>query len=195
MKCDEVQPLRDACLDSELDARTALEIEQHLKSCPNCARHFAEADKLDTRIKAGLKQGRRTAALWEQIERSVIAAVPSTASSRPSPGLSEHAGWHAILATVGEQLRAGWSRAPRIWAGLAAVWMMIFALHFSGRETNAPLVAKQQMPSASEMRVALKQKQWWMAELAVTSETGSTDKAKAVPPRPRSEQRTETMKT
>jgi len=186
MKCDEVQPLRDACLDSELDARTALEIEQHLKSCPNCARHFAEADKLDTRIKAGLKQGRRTAALWQQIERSVIASAPSTAGS---------AGWQAILATVGEQLRAGLSRAPRIWAWLAAVWMMIFALHFSGRETDAPLVAKQQMPSASEMRVALKQKQSWMAELAVTSETGSTDKAKAAPPRPRSEQRTETVKT
>ena len=178
--------MRDACLDSELDARTALEIEEHLKSCPDCARLFGEANKLDTRIKARLNQGGRTPALWEQIERSVIAAAPST---------SDSAGWHAVLAALGEQLRAGWSRAPRIWAGLAAVWVMIFALHFSDREMNARIMAKEQMPTASEMRIALKQKQSWIAELAVTSETGSTEKAKAVPPRPRSEQRPSRLKT
>ena len=53
MRCDEVQSLQGPYLDSELDARTSLEIEQHLKACPECARLFAEEEKLEARIKAG----------------------------------------------------------------------------------------------------------------------------------------------
>ena len=72
MKCDEVQALHGPYLDSELDARTSLEIEQHLRACPECARLFAEEEKLEARIRAGLKQGPRTPALWAQIERGVV---------------------------------------------------------------------------------------------------------------------------
>jgi len=43
MKCDEVQTLHGPYLDSELDAKNSLEIQQHLKTCPGCARLFAEA--------------------------------------------------------------------------------------------------------------------------------------------------------
>ena len=57
MKCDEVQTLHGPYLDSELDARTSLEIELHLKACPHCARLFAEEERLEARIKAGLNQG------------------------------------------------------------------------------------------------------------------------------------------
>ena len=46
MKCDEAQTLHGPYLDSELDAKTSLEIQQHLKMCPACARLFAEADSL-----------------------------------------------------------------------------------------------------------------------------------------------------
>ena len=42
MRCEEVQSLHGPYLDSELEARSTLEIEQHLKSCPDCARLFAE---------------------------------------------------------------------------------------------------------------------------------------------------------
>ena len=88
MKCDELQPLQGPYLDSELDARTSLEIEQHLKACPNCARLFAEEQKLAARLKAGLNRGQRTAALWDEIERSVAAA----AQPRQSPSEARSTG-------------------------------------------------------------------------------------------------------
>jgi anti-sigma factor RsiW len=188
MKCDEVQTLHGPYLDSELDAKTSLEVEQHLKSCPKCARFFAEEEKLEARIMAGLNQGPRTAALWEQIERKVAAAAQSASLPR--------AGWRRSAERrygLGARLRAGWQRSRWAWAGLAAVWVGIVALNFTAREPDAQLVAGQQFLSASEMRLALKQKQLLMAELAVTSEPAPAAKPKAAPPSPRSERRNETL--
>ena len=196
MKCDEVQTLHGPYLDSELDAKTSLEIEQHLKSCPECARLFAEEEKLEARIRAGLNQGPRTAALWEQIEREVAAAASASRVGlgrlRSAERRYEGEG-RTVLETLGARLRAGWQRSRWAWAGLAAVWVGILGLNLAAREPDAPLVAGQELPSASEMRFALREKQQLMAELAVTSEPASAAKPKAVPPSPRSERRTETL--
>jgi anti-sigma factor RsiW len=184
MKCDQVQTLHGPYLDSELDAKTSLEIEQHLAACPACARVFAEAQKLD--------RGPRTAALWEQIEREVVSAS-SGSRLRPPAHVSQPFGWEGVLGTLGAQLRAGWRVSRWAWTGLAAVWAVILALNFTAREGNAPLVAGQAVPSASEMRFAFKQKQLLMAELVVTSEPAPADKPKAAPPSPRSDRRIETL--
>ncbi len=194
MKCNELQTLLGPYLDSELDARTSLEIEQHLKACANCARLFAEEQRLEARMKAGLGRGHRTAALWEQIERSV-AAAPVAAQSQTSPRSSQPAVWHVILSSLGEQFRAGWRRAPRAWAGLATVWGVILALNFTAREPAAPLAAGKQMPPASEVRFAVRQKQLLMTDLAALSEPAPAAKTKAVPPTPRSDRRDETLNT
>jgi anti-sigma factor RsiW len=187
MKCDEVQHLQGSYLDSELDTKTTFEIEQHLKTCPNCARFFAEEEKLDSRLMAGLNQGPRTAALWERIERSL--AAEATSPTRPQPSLhdTQPAGWRAVFSAMGEQLQAGWRHSGRTWAGLAAAWIVILALHFTAREPQTPLAAGQQVPSASEMRFALQQKQLLMGDLAVTSEPAPAGKPKAAPPSPRSD--------
>ena len=192
MKCDQVQTLHGPYLDSELDAKTSLDIEQHLKACPACARLFAEAQKLEARMAASLNRGLRTAALWEQIERKV-AVASSTSRLRPPAHVSQPFGWEGVLGTLGAQLRAGWRVSRWAWTGLAAVWAVILALNFTAREGNAPLVAGQAVPSASEMRFAFKQKQLLMAELVVTSEPAPADKPKAAPPSPRSDRRIETL--
>ena len=192
MKCGEVQSMRCPYLDSELDARTSLEIAQHLKTCPGCARLFVEEEKLEARLTAGLNQRPRTAALWEQIEEKV--AATSSAPRRRLPVLvSQPVGWRAALGILGERLRAGWQRSRWAWSGLAAVWVVILALNFAGREPDAPLVAGQDVPSPSEMRFALKQNQLLMAELARTSEPAPADKTKPTPPSPRSDRRMETL--
>ena len=191
MKCDEVQTMHDPYLDSELDARTSLEIELHLKACPNCARLFAEEERLEARIKAGLNQGQRTAALWEQIERSVAAAAPSAARPRVSPSSLRPATWQVLWSA----LQAGWQRSPQAWAGLSAAWVVILALNFAAREPDAPFAARQDLPSASEMRFALKQKQLLMADLAALAEPAPADKVKVAPPSPRSDRRNETLNT
>ena len=187
MKCDEIQTLRGPYLDSELDARTSLDIAEHLKTCPACARLFAEEEKLDARLMAGLNRGARTAVLWEQLEREV-AAVSSASRLRLGQRRSAERRYGLVA-----QLRAGWERSRWAWTGLAAVWVVILALDFTAREPDAPLVARQDVPSPSEMRLALKQKQLLMAELAVTSEPTPADKPKPAPPSPRSDRPSETL--
>jgi hypothetical protein len=195
MKCDEFQTLYGPYLDSELDARTSLEIEQHLKACAECARLFAEEEKLEARIKAGLKQGARTPALWAQIERGLVGD-----STQRRKGMQRNAEemnplrltaslWVSALT----QLRAGWQSSRWAWAGLAAVWAVILVLNSAAREPNPPLVAGQDLPSASEMLVALKQKDLLMAELAFSSEPAA--KPKPAPPSPRSDRRRATFNT
>jgi anti-sigma factor RsiW len=192
MKCQEVQTLHGPYLDSELDAKTSLEIEQHLAACPACARLFAEEEKLEARMTSGLNRGPRTAALWEQIEREVVSAS-SGSRLRPPARLSQPVGRQGVLETLGARLRAGWQASRWAWTGLTAVWAVILALNFTGREGNAPLVAGQEVPSASEMRFAWQQKQLLMAELALTSEPAPANKPKAAPPSPRSDRRREIL--
>jgi anti-sigma factor RsiW len=195
MKCDEVQPLCGTYLDSELDTRTSLEIQQHLKACPACARLFAEEEKLEGRLKAGLNRGARTAALWERIERSVAAAASAPARPGPSPRLPQRAGWSVLLQVLGEQLLVGWGRARWAWAGLGMAWVVILALNFAAREPEAALAAGKQLPPAAEVRFAVKQKQLMMADLVPLAEPAPADKVKTVPPSPRSDRRTETLNT
>jgi anti-sigma factor RsiW len=176
-----------------LDAKTSLEIEEHLKACAGCARLFAEEEKLEARIKAGLKQGQRTPALWAQIERGVAAAASSATRPRSLERISRPVGWAAVLGILAAQLRTGWQTARWAWAGLAAVWAVILVLNSAAREPNPPLVAGQDLPSASEMRLALKQKDLLIAELALSSEPAA--KPKPAPPSPRSDRRRATFNT
>jgi hypothetical protein len=193
MKCDEIRPLQSAYLDSELDARTTLEIQQHMKSCMGCARVFAEEQRLEARMKAGLNRGERTGPLWDQIERSVAAAALVRGCTRPPTGVSQPAGWRHLLSRIGEQLQSGWRRSRWAWSGLAAVWVVILLLDFTAREPDTTLVAGQRVPTPSEMRLAWKQKEQLMAELAVTIEPAPADKPKPAPPKPRSDRRNGTL--
>jgi anti-sigma factor RsiW len=193
MKCDEFQTLHGPYLDSELDAKTSLEIEEYLKAFAGCARLFAEEEKLEARIKARLKQGQRTPALWAQIERGVAAAASSATRPRSLERISRPVGWAAVLGILAAQLRTGWQTARWAWAGLAAVWAVILVLNSAAREPNPPPVAGQDLPSASEMRLALKQKDLLIAELALSSEPAA--KPKPAPPSPRSDRRRATFNT
>ena len=193
MKCEEVQTLHGPYLDSELDAKNSLEVEQHLKMCPDCARRFAEAEKLDARLMADLNRGPRTAPLWEQIERSVVAAGAVATRSRLSAVVPEAVGWAAVLGALGERLRAGWQASRWAWTGLGAVWVVILGLNSAAPEPVPPLAAGQEAPPASEVRFALKQKYLLMAGLALTSEAAVTEKPKTALPSPRSDRRKTTL--
>jgi anti-sigma factor RsiW len=208
MKCDKVQALHGAYLDSELDAKATFEIERHLATCPACARVFTEEERLEARIMAGLNRGTRTATLWEQIERSVVSAAPlspdlfagceDSTQRRKEPqrvaegSLSLRSAAYLCVSAL-TRLQAGWQASRWAWAGLAAMWVGILALNLAAREPGAPLVAGQELPSASEMGFALKQKQLLMAGLTVTSEPAPADRPKAALPSPRSDRHSETL--
>ena len=192
MKCNEAQTMQGPYLDSELDAKTTLEIEQHVAGCPACARLFAQEQTLEARIMAGLNRGSRTAGLWAQIEREVTAA---SSASRPRPPalVPQPVGWPAVLGALAAQLRAGWQSSRCAWTGLAAAWAVILVLHLAAREPDAALLAGQEVPSASELRLVWEQKHLLMAELALTSEPSPADKPKPARPTPHSERRNETL--
>ena len=71
MRCHEARNLIAPYLDSELDAKTTLEIEQHLEACSDCARVFEAEASVDERIFKTFRQGQRTTPLWEKIESQI----------------------------------------------------------------------------------------------------------------------------
>ena len=199
MKCDEVQLLQGPFLDSELDARTTLDIGEHLKTCAECTRLFAEEQQREAQMKAGLNRGQRTAALWEQIERSVVAAsvAGEGASHRTRGGCAprQPQGCGSVWSALGEQLLGGWQRSRWAWGGLAGAWMVILVLNLAARETEEARGAEKQLPGASEVSFAVKQKRLLMADLAALAEPASAEKARVAPPSPRSDRRKETLNT
>jgi len=77
VKCAEVRKLAGLYLDSELDAKSSLEVEQHLESCAECAGLFKAEEKFDERLCKALNNGERTASLWKGIESRIKPASPS----------------------------------------------------------------------------------------------------------------------
>ena len=75
---------------------------------------------------------------------------------------------------------------PKAWAGLAAVWMLVFAVNFSMRDGSPRLAAKSAPPSP-EVMVELKKQQRMFAELVGANEPLDADRRKIFSPKPRSE--------
>lgn len=193
MRCDEVQPLQGPYLDSELDARTSLEIQQHLKSCPECTRVFSEEQNFQNWLTSGLREGQKSASLWGQIEGSVVeAARASSSQTSPRPARGS---WAALVAGLAPRLRAAWSGSPRAWTGIAVAWMLILVLNLASRDNDNLPVVRQSAPSPSQMRLALKQKQSLLAELASASEPSAAGKAKPIGPSPRSQKQEINLRT
>ena len=107
-------------------------------------------------------------------------------------------GWNAAVAGIGDAGTASlpmlnWRMAlanffwphPKAWAGLAAVWILIFAVDLSVRD-KSPVVAEKAAPPSQELVAELKDQRRWQAELI-----GSSQASEAVMPRylpqPRSE--------
>lgn len=191
MNCDEIRQLHDAYLDSELDAKTTLEMQEHLATCADCARLLAGEAKLDARLTTGLRQGQRTPALWEQVERRVVSTAKSGLHLGPSPIAPPPSGW---LATLNSQLATLLWPHPKAWAGLAAVWLVILAVNFTTRETAPTLEARRVAPLSPDTLRLLKQQQQLLAELSGQPELRDADRPKAAPPRPRTERRGELLK-
>ena len=76
----------------------------------------------------------------------------------------------------------------RIWAGLAAVWVLIFVFNFSQRDP-AELVARKSPPPSPEMILTFRQQERLLAELIGPNEPQAVAPPKPFLPQPRSEGR------
>jgi hypothetical protein len=78
---------------------------------------------------------------------------------------------------------------PKAWAGLAAVWVLIFALRLASQD-KLPQMAQTTSPASQQIAVNLKEQQQILAELMGTSgATPEIDQPKRFVPQPHSELR------
>ena len=104
----------------------------------------------------------------QRLQRQVLRQIPSewrgeildAAISRHSSRVTRH----SFLSTLNHQLSTILWPHPKAWAGLAAVWILIFCMDFSMRDTT-PLVAEKAAPPSPEVIVELRQQQRMLAEL------------------------------
>lgn len=75
---------------------------------------------------------------------------------------------------------------PVAWAGLAAIWILIFAVNISIRD-KTPMVVEKATPPSPEMLAELRQQQRMLVELIGVSDAGDADRPKVIGPAPRSE--------
>jgi hypothetical protein len=99
---------------------------------------------------------------------------------------SSHVTRHSFLSTLNHQLSTLLWPHPKAWAGLAAVWILIFAVDFSVRD-KAPVVAEKSAPPSPEVIVQLRQQQRMLAELIGPRDASDADRSKSMVPQPRSE--------
>ena len=111
-----------------------------------------------------LREGRRAAVL--EIGDADTASLPEL-------------NWRAKLTNI------FWPN-PQAWAGLAAVWILIFAVNFSVRD-RAPVVVEKSAPPPPEVLVELRQQRRMLAELIGPRDARDADRSKSFVPQPRSE--------
>ncbi len=95
----------------------------------------------------------------------------------------------SFLSTLNHQLSTVLWPHPAAWAGLAAAWVLIFAVDFSIRD-RSPVVAEKSAPPSPEVLVELRQQQRLLAELIGPRDARDADRSKSSVPQPRSERAT-----
>jgi anti-sigma factor RsiW len=183
MNCDEIQQLLGTYLDSELDARTTLDFQQHVAGCPNCAVRVAAETSLNARMVAKLKQEQRTPALWAKLEQQVIRAAPASRSQPAAEADQPKSWWRELL----------WP-CPQAWAGLAAVWVAILVTH-AVSNPEPQVAVHNAVPLAPDVKLALKQQGQLLAELIDAPETAPAAKPRSPVVSPRSERGSKLLNT
>jgi hypothetical protein len=92
----------------------------------------------------------------------------------------------SFLSTFNQQLSTLFWPHPKAWAGLAAIWIFIFVVNFSMRDTS-PRIAEKSAPPSPDVIVELKKEQLLYAELMGPREAPDADRQKIFSPKPRSE--------
>ena len=98
----------------------------------------------------------------------------------------------SIFSTLTHQLSTLFWPHSKAWAGLAAVWVVIFTLQLTSRDPTE-VVARITPPPSPEMLMVLRQQKLLLAELVERAEPRAAERPKALPLRPRSDRYHETF--
>ena len=68
MNCKEVKKYINLFIDSELDSKTNFEISEHLSSCEDCSKRFAQEERIEKSFVSVLKEEKDPKAeeIWER---------------------------------------------------------------------------------------------------------------------------------
>jgi anti-sigma factor RsiW len=156
--CDDNARLLHGYLDGELDLVRSLEIEEHLKTCPDCAQELWNQQTLRKAFRSSSLYDRAPAGLADRIRASI---APETAVAADADGGADTAG-HAPEPASAENARAT-KKAPVVamasksltskqaawgWLAVAAAILMVFAMSWRigpglGRGANSDLLAQE----------------------------------------------------
>jgi anti-sigma factor (TIGR02949 family) len=98
--CDDNARLLHAYLDGELDLVRSLEIEEHLKTCPECAQELRSHQTLRKAFRASNLYERAPAALHSRIHASLAREAGAAAKPIPVARRREFWNWAAIAAAI-----------------------------------------------------------------------------------------------
>lgn len=71
MRCKEYIKYLSPYMDSELDAKTCIEITNHLDICQDCQRRFAQEQEVERLLVKKLKEERMPEHIWKSVQTSV----------------------------------------------------------------------------------------------------------------------------
>jgi hypothetical protein len=112
----------------------------------------------------------------------ILRAAGETQSvRRPSMAIQ-----YSFLSNLNRRLASVLWPHPVAWAALAAIWVFVFTVNYSIRDTQ-PVVAERIAPVSPEVMAELRQQQRLFAELAGASDSGDADRQRTYVPRPHSE--------
>lgn len=160
-------------------------VEKHLASCADCRTYFEQVKV----VAAPLEKLAETYPQFQPSEsararwsKAIMAASQPGAVRRPTPAIVFREWWRDVI----------WPHR-RIWAGLAAAWLIILAGNLS-LPGHAPSLAGKSAPM-SETILSWRQQERLLAELIGPAESRATVPPKSFSPQPSSRRRIEILMT
>jgi hypothetical protein len=132
------------------------DVRYHLAGCADCRRYFEEIRAVSVQLaecEKNLEEIEPSAAAQNRWRRMVEAAGRPQPQSEMNPGTGFRGWWLEVV----------WP-SRRIWAGLAAVWVLVLAGNLSLHDCSRAVVAHS-TSSQMEMVTAFKDKERVLAEL------------------------------
>ena len=134
MVCDDNARLLHGYLDGELDLVRSLEIEEHLKTCPDCAQELWNQQTLRKAFRSSSLYDRAPAGLADRIRASIASETGADAdaaghapSTGPAPAentaATEKATVVSMTSTPLTPKRAAWG-----WLAVAAAILVVFTV-------------------------------------------------------------------
>jgi hypothetical protein len=165
------------------NAENTKEKESNDFLCPCLSLHYLRSLRLKS-MESEFEQRLRRQPLKE-IPPAWRADILTATRAAQAPRHASRITHHSWLSTFNSQLSTLFWPHPKAWAGLAAIWICIFAVFFSMRDSSPRMTAKS-VPSSPEVMVELKKQQRMFAELVGSYEPADVDRQKIYSPKPRS---------